>query len=204
MPKCPRCDSELRGVTVAATSGLRTAVEACVDGCAGIWVGRENLRAGLHAATCEDLLRIQQGDEHWASRFDFLEVDQARRRGPKTVLTPEQLAKYIACLRCGREMMRYRWNLTSAVILDECPDGHGIWIDAGEIMQMRQFLQADTMDESHQADVRAQLSEAKRQFELDALRRRDIGTATPPGPRQVGAPDSPLSWLFGVLFDKEW
>jgi len=221
MPKCPRCDNELREVMVATDLNTRTAVEACLDGCAGIWVGKEDLLAGLQAASSEDLLRIQEGgDERGGTRFDFLEVDEARRRGPKIVLTPEQLAKYIACLRCGREMMRYRWNVTSPVILDECPDGHGIWIDAGEIMQMRQVLQIDTdaasphseaslatLDAAHQADIHARLTDVKRQFEHDVARRsRDGGPAGLATRRRAGrtGDDSPLTWLFGVLFDRQW
>jgi Zn-finger nucleic acid-binding protein len=190
MSKCPRCDSELREVVVNTSTGSRTAVEACLDGCAGIWVGKEDLLAGLQPAMSDELLSLQSGAaEQHTTRFDFLEVEEARRCGPKVVLTPELLEKYIQCIRCGKEMMRYRWNLTSVVILDECPDGHGIWIDAGEIMQMRQFLQVEEADSAKQDDVRARLAQVKAEYELNARR---CG-------RHLNG-DSPLSWLFGILF----
>lgn len=192
MAKCPRCENELRAVVVTTGSEARTAVEACLDGCAGIWVGKEDLLAGLQPAGCDDLLRVQgNASTPHDTRWDFLEVEKARRCGPKTVLTPEQLAKYIECIRCGKEMMRYRWNMTSAVILDECPDGHGIWIDAGEIMQMRQFLQVDVADDAKRADVRARLAEVKLEYEREPLEHRRRR-------------DSPLGWLFGVLFSSDW
>lgn len=195
MAKCPRCDNLLREVLVTTSRGTRTAVEACLDGCAGIWVGREDVLAGLQPTTSDELLEVQGGQSTAPARtrWDFLEVEQARRCGPKVVLSPEQLEQYIKCVRCGREMMRYRWNMTSSVILDECPDGHGIWIDAGEVMQMRQFLQVETADTSKQGDVRRRLADAKMEWER-AARERNLRHRR----------DSPLRWLFGVLFDEDW
>jgi Zn-finger nucleic acid-binding protein len=195
MAKCPRCDSMLREVVVTTATSARTAIEACLDGCGGIWVGREDLLAGLQPSTSDELLHIQQGTtEDRNTRWDFLEVEEARRCGPKIVLTPEQLEKYIQCIRCGKEMMRYRWNVTSPVILDECPAGHGIWIDAGEIMQMRQFTQADTADPAKQAEIRQRLVGVKQEYERRA--RRDAF--------DDASDTSPLGWLFGILFDKRW
>lgn len=190
MAKCPRCDNELRPVLVKTTTGVSTAVEACLDSCAGIWVGREDLLAGLQPAMSEGLLRIQQDNSlERGTRWDFLEVEEARRCGPKVVLTPEQLEKYVQCVRCGREMMRYRWNMTSTVILDECPDGHGIWIDAGEIMQMRRFFQVDVADESKRAEIRGRLAEVRMEHERERAQRYREG--------------SPLDWLFSVLFGSD-
>lgn len=189
MPKCPRCENELREVLVTTASATRTAIEACLDGCAGIWVGSEDLAAGLEPPVSDELLQLQSRcAPDAATRWDFLEVEQARRRGPRVVLTPEQLEKYIQCIRCGREMMRYRWNMTSPVILDECPDGHGIWIDAGETMQMRQFHQADVADPTKRADLRARLA----QVQLEYARTADADIRRP-------ARESFLTWLFGIL-----
>lgn len=189
MPVCPRCRKMLREVVVTADSGGRTAVEACLEGCAGIWVGKEDLEAGLQPPMSDELLQIQEGStEEHSTRWDFLEVEKARRSGPKIVLTPEQLQAYIRCIRCGREMSRYRWNVTSPVILDECPDGHGIWIDAGEIMQMRQCLQADMADSSKRAELRARLGGVEAEYDLRA------GRAT-----ERPAEESFLTWFFGLL-----
>ncbi len=188
MPKCPRCGDLLREVLATTERGTRTAVEACLDGCAGVWVGREDLLAGLQPAMADELLQVQEGSaERRTTRWDFLEVEEARRAGPKIVLTPEQIEQYIACIRCGKEMRRYRWNMTSAVILDECPDGHGIWIDAGEIMQMRQCLQADAADTTKRDDIKAQLAAVKAEYDVNASRRHRPGG------------ESFVSWLFGVL-----
>ncbi|HUT74591.1 MAG TPA: zf-TFIIB domain-containing protein [Armatimonadota bacterium] len=193
MATCPRCGNLLREVLVTVGAETRTAVEACLDGCAGIWVGREDLVAGLQPAMSDDLLRVQEGTaEPRSTRWDFLEVEEARRCGPKIVLRPEQLEPYIRCVRCGREMDRYRWNMTSPVVLDECRDGHGIWIDAGEIMQMRQFFQADAADPVKRDDLRGRLAEVRAQYERAV-------------PRDHPHRDhSPLGWLFGVLFDNDW
>jgi Zn-finger nucleic acid-binding protein len=189
MPQCPRCGQILREVLATTSPGTRTAVEACLDGCAGIWVGREDLLAGLQPAMSDELLQVQEGAAAACNtRWDFLEVEEARRRGPKIVLKPEQLEQYIRCIRCGKQMNRYRWNMTSSVILDECPDGHGIWIDAGEIMQMRQVLQADMADSSKRGDVRARLAGVEAAYDAGARR----------APRRP-ADESFLTWLLGVL-----
>lgn len=193
MPVCPRCSNVLREVLVTTSKGTRTTIEACLDGCTGIWVGREDLAAGLQPAMSDELVRVQQGSTQTPdTRWEFLEVDRARRRGPKIVLTPEQIEQYIRCVRCGQMMNRYRWNMTSQVILDECPQGHGIWFDAGEIMQMRQALQADVVEPGTRDDLRARLAQARLEYESrtprDTLHRRE----------------SPFSWLFGILFDSDW
>ena len=191
MPQCPRCGRILREVLATTSAGARTAVEACLDGCAGIWVGREDLLAGLQPVMSDELVSVQAGTTAPCNtRWDFLEVEEARRRGPKIVLTPEQLEQYIRCIRCGKQMNRYRWNMTSSVILDECPDGHGIWLDAGEVMQMRQVLQADVADTNTRSDLRGRLADAKLEYERRA--RRD--------PRRE---NSPLGRLFDALFDND-
>jgi hypothetical protein len=56
-------------------------------------------------------------------------------------------------------------------------------------MQMRQFLQVEEADSAKQDDVRARLAQVKAEYELNARR---CG-------RHLNG-DSPLSWLFGILF----
>lgn len=104
---CPRCASPLTVVGI----DLLTNVQCC-EGCHGLFVparawhllmGREDLVASLVA-------RLPTSGE-------------PLRADPRLVGCPE----------CTAEMDRMRFAATSTVVIDVCPQQHGVWLDASEL-----------------------------------------------------------------------
>jgi len=56
----------------------------------------------------------------------------------------------MSCPQCGQTMRQNRYPYATEVIIDRCSQGHGIWLDAGEIehIQMAVERQQDEMSET--------------------------------------------------------
>jgi hypothetical protein len=70
-------------------------------------------------------------------------------------------------------MVRYRWNYTSPVTLDQCENGHGTWVDGGEVQAMEEYEEQDVLPRDRQAKLKAQLG--MEQLEMEAGYLRDAG-----------------------------
>ena len=51
----------------------------------------------------------------------------------------EEALPLIDCPRCGVRMERRRYGLGSQTVIDACPDGHGLWLDRGELEALERF-----------------------------------------------------------------
>lgn len=137
--RCPRCHAD---TTPLSVSGV--VVDACADGCGGVWFDQHELR------------RV---DERHEDASPLLAV---RRREGALI----DLAKRLTCPRCeGQAMMRHFFTTRHEVEVDECPACAGFWLDADELARIRSLFatQGDA-----DAAARAAL---QRDFgaELDAL-----------------------------------
>lgn len=45
--------------------------------------------------------------------------------------------KRISCPRCSKPMAVFQYTVNSGVLLNRCPDGHGLWLDKGELEQVQ-------------------------------------------------------------------
>lgn len=108
---CPACARELFTETV---SGM--VVDVCRGGCGGIWFDNFELDKvdAPHEALGEALLAVE---------FDpKVDVIETRRRCPK----------------CHDVvMMQHRFSPDKPVIIDECPKCGGVWLDGGELAEIR-------------------------------------------------------------------
>jgi Zn-finger nucleic acid-binding protein len=59
----------------------------------------------------------------------------------------EKKKAYIPCVRCGSLMARQNFRRISGVLIDICKD-HGVWLDAGELEQIRSFIANGGLDKS--------------------------------------------------------
>lgn len=110
--KCPACSRELSEVTVG---GLN--VDVCRGGCGGIWFDNFELQKVDEAAEL-NLERLLDVEHDPSVRVDFA----ARRHCPR-------------CLDIV--LMRHGYGGHRAVQVDSCPKCGGVWLDAGELAQIR-------------------------------------------------------------------
>ncbi|MCF7840791.1 MAG: zf-TFIIB domain-containing protein [Candidatus Marinimicrobia bacterium] len=115
---CPACNNTL---TVKTIGDLE--VDVCENGCGGIWF---------------DLLELKKVDEpHESVGEGLLDIPH----------DPDVKVDYDAkreCPRCeGMTMLRHFYSIKRAVEIDECPNCGGIWLDAGELAQIRSLFQSE-------------------------------------------------------------
>lgn len=110
--KCPSCE---RQMTERAVNGVQ--LDICLNGCGGIWFDRFELKKldEAHESTGAELLDIAH--------------DPAAQR----------LHDRLACPRCQKAwpLLRRFFHPAVRVQIDECPGCAGIWLDAGELGQIR-------------------------------------------------------------------
>lgn len=72
---------------------------------------------------------------------------------------------YVPCVRCGSLMGRQNFRKISGVLIDICRD-HGVWLDAGELEQIRSFIANGGLDQSQDKEILAnktQISQTARE-----------------------------------------
>ena len=110
--ECPACANAL----TTATFG-RITVDACKGGCGGIWFDRY------------ELMRVDETDESVGE--GLLEIE----RDPNLAV---DLSKRLSCPRCPEVvMMRHFFSVKRQVVVDECPNCGGHWLDPGELRTIR-------------------------------------------------------------------
>ena len=105
---CPACD---RGLLEMVAGDIT--VDVCKGGCGGVWFDNFELRK--FDEPHEALLDIEQDES--------IQVDHDKRRN---------------CPRCETQvMMRHFFSVKQHVEVDECPSCAGMWLDYGELHQIR-------------------------------------------------------------------
>ncbi len=110
--QCPACG---RTMTEREEGGVR--VDICAGGCGGVWFDAFELKKfdEPHEHAGAALLEVP--------RDPNLEVDQEKKR---------------PCPRCpGVTMMRHFYSVAQKVVVDECPQCGGVWLDPGELAEIR-------------------------------------------------------------------
>ena len=109
--KCPACARSLTEVKVEDF-----VVNACQKGCGGIWFDHFELQKVEYQdeAAGEPLLTIEKDDT--------VTVDLNKKRN---------------CPRCDMIMMQHFSSPSRKVTIDECPKCTGVWLDAGELAEIR-------------------------------------------------------------------
>ncbi len=109
---CPRCKTALK------TQVQRGEEYDLCERCGGLWLDRAEFRNATTEA------RVYRDE---AVQGEYL-------RGPW-----KDPGGYLPCVRCGTMMNRKNFARISGVLIDEC-GGHGVWLDAGELEKIRQFI----------------------------------------------------------------
>jgi Zn-finger nucleic acid-binding protein len=114
---CPACGRELVVLTV---EGL--VVDVCRGGCGGMWFDHFELDK-------VDEAHERLGAALLAVEFDpAVKVEEARRNCPK-------------CFDVV--LMKHKFSPAKPVLVDECPKCGGVWLDGGELAQIRRQAPTD-------------------------------------------------------------
>jgi Zn-finger nucleic acid-binding protein len=106
---CPVCQSNLEAKTVADAS-----VDVCPR-CGGVFFDQDELAAAKRSGLAKLDAEIECREK----------VEEPK--GPKL------------CPKCRVGMDAYRYQYTSNIVLDTCPDCGGVWVDDGELSRMEEF-----------------------------------------------------------------
>lgn len=135
-PACPRCKSSLSPVHAGELE-----LDVCRS-CEGVWFDKDELSRALKSPESgrSDGLRPS-----WRGKAR----DDEKEPGPSAV----------ACPRCSGAMRRFRFGLSSKVLIDGCLKGCGVWLDDGELgaiadhladhLKPRTAAEAETLGEHH-------------------------------------------------------
>ncbi len=115
---CSICKIELENLNIGSKE--KVLIQHCSK-CDGIFI-KENIM--------KQLIDKQTVDR---KKFDYLMI-RFIKKNPRHAI--ETNAKYKNCPVCKKMMQRYNYGAISGVILDRCVQGHGIWLDAGELKQI--------------------------------------------------------------------
>jgi len=112
---CPVCD----GVPLKEIDYEGVKVDHC-ETCDGFWLDEGEIK------------KINMIHEE---RFTPAQIAEARELvDTKAIVGEAAEARRIQCPKCGAEC---RQVSSSGVVIDECPERHGIWLDKGEIDKLQ-------------------------------------------------------------------
>jgi Zn-finger nucleic acid-binding protein len=124
---CPRCGSSLE-----ENEYRGSIIDTCPE-CAGLWLDAEEF--GYHASERDT--------------FADPTIPRAYRKKPF-----KEKKGYLRCVRCDALMVRRNFRKISGVLIDICRD-HGVWLDAGELEQIRCFIANDGLNKSQDKGISA-------------------------------------------------
>lgn len=149
---CPRCELPMTTAHVNTAAGA-VVIDVCATGCGGIWLDDADMSNGLDVT--DDLQTMVVHPSY----------------------TPDT-SQPVNCPVCRETMARYRWNYTSPVHLDQCPTGHGTWVDHGEVQAMEEFEESELLSPQKKAQLQARLGMER--LEMESEHKRDIGRTPHP------------------------
>ncbi|MDD5508594.1 MAG: zf-TFIIB domain-containing protein [Bacteroidales bacterium] len=104
--KCPHCKSKMIVLELKQVE-----IDYCSQ-CEGIWLDTGEMELLLESLEKRDLLLV-------SFRLDPLSTE-----------------KKLRCPICRKKMQKAMAGLDSAILIDKCHRGHGLWFDKGELRQI--------------------------------------------------------------------
>ena len=119
---CPRC----RNVLVE-TEYEGVQVEKC-SGCRGFWIPGHRLA---------DIIDKRE------KAFSLEEIEAYRKihESRREMVNPAD--SETMCPECGTAMQQNRYNYAQEVLIDRCSQGHGVWLDQGEVEHIQMAVEEE-------------------------------------------------------------
>lgn len=115
---CPACDHLLEERTCEGVS-----LDVCSEGCGGVWFDRFEFR--------------KFDEPHEEAGAELLDLEGAETR-------PTGADDRFACPRCGDVVLhRHFFSTQRQVEVDECPSCAGVWLDVGELRDIRSLFPSE-------------------------------------------------------------
>jgi Zn-finger nucleic acid-binding protein len=121
---CPKCNIALKS---SVYEGVK--VDKC-EKCNGTWLDDGEIE------------RIVETKEE---KFDAKLVRETLALG-FTGVPKEEQQTVVQCPKCGAGMEAINYDYSSGIILDRCPEGHGLWLDSSEL-EKAQIVREQSEDE---------------------------------------------------------
>jgi len=122
MPNCPVDDFTLVQETYEGVT-----IDRCLH-CAGIW---------LDAGELETIQKNQADDFRGVpdDAMDFVSgaIGMAKAKTEKT----------LSCVKCDDALVKREYSFTSQIMIDNCPKGHGMWLDKAELVRLEKFYEEE-------------------------------------------------------------
>jgi len=115
--KCPRCQTDLLKSSYEGVS-----VDVCKS-CSGTWLDQAELK---------QIIEIRQ--EFFKSSNIKQTID-----GKNFVVPKAESESRIPCAVCSKMMNTFIYGLDSGIVIDRCPESHGLWFDQGELEKVQMF-----------------------------------------------------------------
>lgn len=125
---CPKCVGKLQKKKMEDIEA-----DVCFV-CEGIW---------FDAGELEEVIKRDSQD------FDYIDVGEEEFDGAEAEEFKKDLdAKTGKCPRCedGTPLTKKEYKGKHKINVDVCPKGHGVWLDGGEIQELRKRGQVDLKD----------------------------------------------------------
>ena len=116
---CPNDSTALRKTTYRGSE-----ISVCVD-CKGVW---------LDYGVLTEILRVAEPD--WSPEKER----RILQRLTMYNIAPLGEDRDLPCPHCGIELDEVNYQGTSNIIVNPCGAGHGLWLDHGELLMIRIFL----------------------------------------------------------------
>jgi Zn-finger nucleic acid-binding protein len=134
-------------------------IDFCTDGCKGIWFDEGELKKVRTSETEDETISEIQGQFVPKPKQEAINEDSKM------------------CPRCNVELYRYNWDMKSDIFLDSCEQCNGMWVDAGELKGMNEYLKnmaARPMPNEEEIQVKLAKIEQSAAQQIDANRRESI------------------------------
>lgn len=149
--KCPKCSNDL---VHEIYEGIE--IDRCSE-CNGTWLDEDELPKILESR--EEKFDEKLIEETFTLAFAGVPQDENR--------------SIERCPKCNKAMKAINYNYSSGIIIDRCPDDHGVWLDANELDSIQAYFEKNQDDFEKNKEAWMELAESSKSSQFDLRSEND-------------------------------